>query len=283
MKTYPECYPCFLNLAMRSARMAVDDEDITTLAVKRAAGMIPDFNPDNTPAAGGSVIYSEVLKITENKDPYKKIKEQHIKEALEILPDLEKMVKESSDPLLTAVKIAIAGNVIDLGITEKVNISENVNKLLQQDFGIFHYEEFKKTLEKASFVLYLGDNSGESVFDTVLIKALNKKVVYVVRENPVINDVTYKEAVMSGIDKVAEIVSSGTSAAGTILELCSNEFIELFNKAPMIISKGQGNYEGLSLEKKPLFFLLKAKCIPIAKDIGVNVGDIILKSAMRES
>ncbi len=280
MKTYPECYPCFLNLAMRSTRMAVDNEELTTLAIKKAAEMIPGFNPDDTPAAGGSKIYHEVLKLTGNDDPYKEVKKQHIEEAKEILPELEKIVQESPDPVLTAVKIAIAGNVIDLGVTEKVDIWENIKKLMNQDFGIFDYEKFKKTLKKASFILYLGDNCGESVFDTILIKALKKKVIYVVRESPVINDVTYEEAVMSGIDKVADIISSGTSAAGTILNQCSKEFIDVFNKAPMIISKGQGNYEGLSTEKKPVFFLLKAKCIPIARDIGVNVGDIILKSQL---
>jgi uncharacterized protein with ATP-grasp and redox domains len=102
--------------------------------------------------------------------------------------------------------------------------------------------------------------------------------VYAVREHPIINDVTYDEAVLSGLDKVAEIVSSGTSAPGTILHLCSNEFIDRFNKADMIISKGQGNYEGLSGETNPVFFLLKAKCKPIANDLGVHPGDIVLKS-----
>ena len=280
MRTYPECYPCYLNLAIRSSRMAVKDESLTTQAVIKAASMIPSFNPENTPAEGGSEIYHEIIKLTKNPDPYRKIKEQHIQEALSILPELESMVQNSEDPLLMAIRIAIAGNVIDLGITEKVNVVENVKKILTQPFGIFHYDAFRSTLEKADHILYLGDNAGESVFDTILIKALKKKVIYAVREKPVINDVTRHEAVLSGIDQVAEIISSGTSAAGTILKFCNPSFLNIFKKAPMIISKGQGNYEGLSDERKPIFFLLKAKCGPIAQDIGVKQGDIILKSAL---
>ena len=125
--------------------------------------------------------------------------------------------------------------------------------------------------------LYIGDNAGESVFDRILIERLNKPVTYIVREIPIINDVTYKDALQAGIDKVATIFSSGTRAPGTFLKKCSREFIEMFNSAKFIISKGQGNYEGLSNEKHRIFFLLKAKCYVIANDIGVSEGDIVLK------
>ena len=115
------------------------------------------------------------------------------------------------------------------------------------------------------------------VFDKILIEELNKPVVYVVRDIPVINDVTYNDAVDSGIDAVAEIISSGCSAPGTILKFCNENFLELFNSSDLIISKGQGNYEGLSNVDRPMFFLLKAKCHIIANDLNVKENDIILK------
>ena len=106
---------------------------------------------------------------------------------------------------------------------------------------------------------------------------MGKPATFVVREIPVINDITLKEAKKIGIDKIAKIVSSGTTAPGTILPLCNKEFIKKFNNADMIISKGQGNYEGLSGVTRSIFFLLKAKCPVIAGNIGVEEDDIILK------
>jgi len=155
---------------------------------------------------------------------------------------------------------------------------DDVKRILKQDFAIFDYNKFKEQLKKANNILYIADNAGESVFDKILIEELNKTITYAVREIPVINDVIIQDAIDSGIDEVAKIVSSGVKAPGTIMNQCNNEFLELFNNADMIISKGQGNYEGLSNIKRSVFFLLKAKCHVIAKDIGVNEDDIILKA-----
>jgi uncharacterized protein with ATP-grasp and redox domains len=167
--------------------------------------------------------------------------------------------------------------VIDLGVNKKFDIEEEIDVVLEKDFAIFDYEKFKHYLDKTDKILYIGDNAGESVFDRILIEEIKKPVIYVVREIPVINDVTREDAIQAGIDKVAPILSSGTSAPGTVLETCSSEFIELYRKSKFIISKGQGNYEGLSEEKGLIFFLLKAKCWVIADDIGVKEGDIVLK------
>jgi hypothetical protein len=145
------------------------------------------------------------------------------------------------------------------------------------DFTICNYSEFVDCLNKTDNILFIGDNAGECVFDRILIEEMNKPTVYVVRDIPVINDATYDDAVQAGIDKVATIMSSGTKAPGTVLKTCSDDFRAFYNSSSFIISKGQGNYEGLSSEKKPVFFLLKAKCHVIADDIGVEEGNIILK------
>jgi len=125
---------------------------------------------------------------------------------------------------------------------------------MDQEFGIFDYSKFKEELSRAKSVLYIGDNAGESVFDKILIEQLSVPVTYVVRGIPIINDVTVEDAIDSGIEKVAEIISSGTTAPGTIMELCTNNFVEKFENADMIISKGQGNYEGLSNVNRQVFF-----------------------------
>jgi len=278
MKTYLDCLPCFMNQALRAGRIATKDEIKIKALLDDVGCIIKDIPMDSTPPETGELIYQKVRKITGVEDPYKKIKESNITEALALYPTLKQVVKNSRNKLLTAIRIAIAGNVIDLGVDKEFNILEDVHKVLKQDFAIFDYEEFITQLEKAKSILYLGDNAGESVFDKILIEEMGKPVTYVVRDIPVINDVTVEDAVSSGLDELTEIISSGTTAPGTILKLCNDDFLHRFNNADMIISKGQGNYEGLSNVNRSVFFLLIAKCYVIANDLKVKENDIVLKA-----
>ncbi|MCK5539493.1 MAG: DUF89 family protein, partial [Deltaproteobacteria bacterium] len=147
-------------------------------------------------------------------------------------------------------------------------------------FGCWHEESFFDALEKAEWLLYLGDNAGETVMDRLFIETITKEtgtpVSYVVREAPIINDAILEDALAAGLDGCAKIVSSGCSAPGTVLDLCSPQFLNLFYNAPLIVSKGQGNFETLSGVKAPIFFFLKAKCSIIADHLGVQLGDLLL-------
>lgn len=277
MKTYLDCLPCMMQQALRAGRIATNDEKKIKELLDTVGAMIKDIPMENTPPETGEIIYRKVRDITGVNDPYKHIKESNINEALFLYPELKEIVRKSDNRLLTAIRIAIAGNVIDLGMSKKFNIVEDVRKILKQDFAILDFNEFVKRLGKAKSVLYLGDNAGESVFDKILIEELEKPVTYAVRDIPVINDVTFEDAVASGIDEVADIISSGSSAPATILSLCNNNFLEKFYSSDLIISKGQGNYEGLTNVKRPVFFLLKAKCHVIANDLNVKEDDIVLK------
>jgi len=277
MKTYLDCLPCFLQQTLRAGRLATDDEKILKQLLDDVGMMLKDIPLENTPPETGMLIYQKIGQITGNKDPYKKIKRINIEKALLLYPELKEKVSNSEDRLLVAIRFAIAGNVIDLGVNKEFDIVNEIKKILTQDFAVFDYSKFKTALNNAKNILYIGDNAGEAVFDKILIEELNKPVTYVVREIPVINDVTKEEARFIGIDKVAKIVSSGTTAPGTILDLCDEKFIDIFNNTDLIISKGQGNYEGLSGVDRSLFFLLKAKCKIIATNIGVQENEIVLK------
>jgi hypothetical protein len=178
---------------------------------------------------------------------------------------------------LTAIRIAIAGNIIDFGANWNFDLANETYKVLEMNFAVCDYNEFKNKLDNAPKILYIGDNAGECVFDRILIEEIKRPVTYVVRGVPIINDATHEDAVQAGIDGVSTILSSGTDAPGTILETCSPEFNEVYKNSEFIISKGQGNYEALSKEKRPIFFLLKTKCHVVADDIGVSNGDIVLK------
>jgi uncharacterized protein with ATP-grasp and redox domains len=191
---------------------------------------------------------------------------------------LKSQVEKSTDRLLTAIRIAIAGNVIDFGPNRAFDLKDEVDEILEKDFAVCDYRGFIDCLDETREILYIGDNAGECVFDKILIEEMKRPTLYAVRNTPVINDATYDDAIQAGIDKVATIFSSGTDAPGTILKTCSSEFLNVYKNSKFIISKGQGNYEALSNEKRSIFFLLKAKCHVIADDIGVDEGDIILKA-----
>ena len=267
-----------LQQALRTGRIATDDENQIKQILDTVGTMIKDIPMDRPPTETGNIIYRLIREITGVDDPYKDIKSANIKEVLALYPDLKQMVNNSRDRLLKAIRLAIAGNVIDFGVNKEFNIPQAVKQTIIQDFAILDMEIFRDQLEKAQSVLYLGDNAGESVFDKLLIEELGKPVIYVVRDGPVINDVTMEDAVESGIDQVAEIISSGSPAPATVLSLCNDQFLKHFANADMIISKGQGNYESLSGVNRSIFFLLKAKCHLIANHLGVRENDIVLKA-----
>ncbi len=277
MKSYLDCIPCFFEQALRAGRIATDDEQVLKQLMDELGKRLHQISLDNTPPETGRLIYRIVREITGNSDPFQELKHQSTREALALYPSLKRTIEESDDSLLTAIRIAIAGNVIDFGASATFDIETAIKEALENDFAICDYSAFKDKLAETEEILYIGDNAGETVFDRLLIEQMNKPVTYVVREKPVINDATIEDAVQAGIDQVATIVSSGTDAPGAVLNTCSPEFREMLNQSTFTIAKGQGNYEGLSSEDYSIFFLLKAKCQIIANDIGVIKGDIILK------
>lgn len=281
MKSYLDCYPCFFTQAIRTSRMITSDEKKIWQILNEVSLSLPEIHFGATPPEIGREVYRIISKRTGIKDPYRKIKEKCTHQALSLYPELKKLINSSEDRLMTAIRISIAGNIIDFGANFDFDLKKDVGTILSQDFSINHYREFCEALDKARKILYLADNAGETVFDRFLIEEINKPVIYVVRARPIINDATREDALLAGIDKVAEIVSSGCDAPGNILKFCSDEFLKVYRSADLIISKGQGNYEGLSDEDRPIFFLLKAKCHVIARDIGIDEGSIVLMKASK--
>ena len=288
MKTYLDCIPCFYRQALDAARIAGADEIIQKKIVDKISQLIPDFPLEASPPEMGRAIYNLVGKISGVKDPFKEIKENSNKFALKLYPELKQEINNSEDRLSAAVKLSIIGNIIDYGAKNSLDVPKEIDYLFQGNFTInnennsstFKYNQFKEALNKVNNIIYLADNAGEVVFDRLLIeelvKELGKEVIYVVKGKPIINDALIEDALFCGINKVAKITSSGSDAPGTILKYCSPEFMELYQNAELIISKGQGNYETLSEEDKPMFFLFKAKCPVIAEDVGCKVGDMVL-------
>ena len=263
---------------LRIARVATEDNEKMEIILKESAKHLSLANLNLTPPELADNPYKLVYKITGNNDPYKEIKEAHIKTALNLYPMLKEMVKKSSDKLLESVKISIMGNAIDLGSTFD-SIEIDLNEFLKSNFNMNDFEDFKSAVKNSRNILFIGDNAGETVFDRVLIETLaelGKNVKYAVKSKPIVNDATKEDALKSGITNVIE---TGSTMAGTILYTVDEDFLKELKNSDLIIAKGQANYETLSEESLPIFFLLKIKCAPIARSIGYPIGtNIILKS-----
>lgn len=191
----------------------------------------------------------------------------------------KKVVRESVDPFKSAIKLAVIGNIIDYGAhTVEENITGQIKSLLNRELVIDKSDELRKEFDHATSILYLGDNAGEIVFDKLFIETTgHPNVTYVVRDRPVINDVTMSDTGQCRMDEICMVISNGSDAPSTLLECCSDEFLNAFLKADLIISKGQGNFESLKDEgHHNIFFLLMAKCGPIAGLLGVNKGDLVI-------
>jgi len=214
-----------------------------------------------------------------NPDPYKEVKRKSNDLVLAMYPELKNMVFNSVNQFDSALRLAIAGNIIDFGISNDFDLLGTIDKVLDSDFAIDDSAELKQALLQAKTVLYLGDNCGEMVFDKLFIETMmHPNLIYAVRGAPVINDATLDDAKYVGIDIVADIISNGYDAPSTILEQCSSEFLEVFNRADVIISKGQGNLEGLlGKTGKQVYFLLMVKCDVIADVLKVKKGDFVVK------
>jgi len=277
VKTYLDCFPCFLRQALEAARMAGADEERQRLILDRTMALLQDASLESKPPEIGDRVHRIVRQLTGDDDPYAAVKAESTREALRLYPRLKALVAEDGDRLERAIRIAIAGNVIDFATGADFDIKEGLERILNQPFAINDIAAFRKALSEARSVLYLGDNAGETVFDRVLIEALDVPVIYAVKGGPIINDATVDDALAAGLDEVAEVVSTGSDAPGTILSRCSAEFRALYERAELVIAKGQANYETLSGEGGRLFFLLKVKCPVIARDIGAPVGSIVLK------
>ena len=195
------------------------------------------------------------------------------------------IVSKASNPFDIALRFSIAGNIMDFAAcpefftNSEQYLDDTINEILTADFVIDDSEELEERIKSSKTLLYLGDNAGEIVLDKLLIETIkHPNIYYAVRDKPVINDVTIDDAIYVGINALAKIISNGYDAPSTIIEKASKEFISIYNDADLIISKGQGNLEGLiNNTREDLYFLLMVKCDVIAKLLSVKKGDYIIK------
>lgn len=276
MQAKPECQHCFQRQTDNAARLAGLDAE-TVARLKQAVSAELAAQPaDLTLPAKASRVHALVRQISANPDPYRTAKQEATEHALSLYPHLKQMIEVSADPLDTAVRLAIAGNIIDLGVANEYDLEASIERVLDTPLAIDHITQLKAVLRDARAVLFLGDNAGETVMDRLLIETLPLPVTYVVKGGPAVNDATREDAVAAGLDQVCEVMDNGAAILGTILDECSVELRERFWSADVVIAKGMANYESLSGTRSKLFFLLQAKCAVIAGYLGVAEKSLIV-------
>ncbi len=200
-----------------------------------------------------------------------------------MVPDCYNALQKSNDPLTTGAHLAVAGNIIDLGIGGGLDIHGTLSSALDIPFAINHIERLRADLAEYSSLFYIGDNAGEIVFDRLFIEVLKKlyphlEITFSVKSKPIINDATMEDAIDVGMTKVCDVIETGGNYIGAPLDKVGEKFLEKFNSSEIIIAKGHGNFETLNEETgKNIYFILKAKCQMVANELNVSVGDSVLK------
>ncbi len=276
MKAELDCIPCFLKQSIKATRFAKFDPEIQEKILREVIFFLSKTDWNKTPPELAHFVHRLIRNYDE--DPFKEIKKQSNDVCLEIYPELKKIVETSNNPLKTGLKIAISGNLIDFGALDKEVIDKKyllnfVKRIVNEELDVDHFEKFESILNNSIKILYFADNSGEIVFDKIFIEELKKNfdldVTFVVKAGPIINDATIEDVKYVGLDKVVDeirFISNGEKG----VERNSEEVLDWIKEHDIVISKGQGNYEGLS-EFSGIFYALLVKCNVVAKHLSVPI------------
>jgi len=285
MKTHLDCFPCFLKQAVIAVRLCTDDERLQTDVIKGVAEEIRLADTSKPPAYTTTFLHRKIRRLL-GRDPFERVKKQYNQIALSLYPELKEKIRLSGEPLKTAIRLAIAGNVIDFGIYTSFDIKGTIDRALDEPLSVDDFILFREALEDRREILYLLDNAGEVVFDRLLIEVLCEmgiKVKAVVKGEPVLNDSTLTDAVETGLMDICEVMVNGSDCIGTILEMTSGDFREEFSRSMLIVSKGQGNFETLAYQAgemkngKKICYLFQSKCDVVSKELGLPTGSMLLR------
>ena len=275
MNTSADCLPCIFRQTLDAVRRVSDDPAFCEQVVREVAGWIHTSDLQQSPPVMAQRLHRLLRESTGIADPYAEAKARDNALALSLLPELRERLVKASDPFALAVRLAIAGNLIDLGPKHDLSAEEILSSIRQVLDAPFSgdVETFRQAADNARDILYLADNAGEIVLDRLLIEALGPaRVTVAVRGAPVINDATADDARAAGLTELVSVISNGSDAPGTVLEECDAEFRTRFDQADLVIAKGQGNFETLSAAPRDICFLFKVKCPVISSSVGLPLG-----------
>ncbi len=280
MKAHLDCIPCQQRQMLKILRLATDDQQIHERVLRETVHRLGEIDWHQDPMTLMKHTYHLITQATGNPDPYQDLKIQSNDEVLRLYPDLRTLIQTSDDKLLTACKLAVAGNIMDFGAKDHFNIRETIGHVLETDFALNEYTHFVSSLKEASSLLLFADNAGEVVLDKLLLETILQiyhldKITVAVKEKPVLNDVTMQDAEYVGLTTLPNIEfrQVNTTSNGHASWMPDN-VTSWMQEHDIVLSKGQANYEVLS-EYPGIYFLLIAKCQIVAEDTGTYNGALI--------
>ena len=285
MKLSIECLPCLINQAVRMAKVHLDTEAEQRSLVKKIMLEIAAIGDQASAPYAAQKIQRAFKDALQNQDPYREEKDFYNSEMLKLEGEFWDLVRSAEDRLGVALKLAAAGNIIDFGPGHDLSrekVLEVIHQTLAKDFPAEAFDALKSDLQAARKLLYLGDNTGEIVFDKIFIRTIKEEyprleIDFATRGEAVLNDITEEDAYLVGMDGYARIINNGTDIPGTVLEHCSHSFQKVFNEADLIIAKGQGNFESLyGSGRDNLYYVFLCKCNLFMERCGANQNDIML-------
>ncbi|MFH0887445.1 MAG: ARMT1-like domain-containing protein [bacterium] len=280
MKSLPECKICLARQTYDCAKLISNDPKVQEDIISKVLPIIDSLDISNiSPPEATALVHAKIREITGADDVYKPLKVEYNKLALSLYPELKEMVAESEDRFEAALKIAMAGNVIDFGAHSAFDVEATLDEVMADSEISGSPQDLEKQIGRAKKVLYIGDNAGEIVFDKVFIEEIaaeGKEVVYAVKSSPALNDVLMEDAEFCGLTEIVKVIESGSGNAGTMYEDTTEAFKKIYHEADVVIAKGQGNLETLRDPKglKDIFYLLKVKCPYLADKLGLVMGKV---------
>lgn len=286
MKACADCVPCLMKRVLFQSRLISDPNEFRTMKTALdtySAGL----SADSCSAEIATKVHSVAYASMGCSDPYRTMKIDADAVAERFVTAAERFVDGSDDRFAAAVRVCIIGNIMDFGSGIAIDSPEEFasvfDSLLGQGVGSDDTPRLRELVDSSETVLYAFDNCGECIFDKILIrelKSMGKRVVCVVRGTPILNDVSMEDAVRAGIDRECDrIVSTGAFAIGFPPEVSDAGLAEELSQAGIMIAKGMANYESLSEYDYgvPVAFLLRAKCGPVARSLGVEVDTNVVR------
>lgn len=273
-----DCYECVLKQALLLAGQISQNDSKRREIMREMLDFIRHNAEHIVPPEMAMYLFGVFERETGISDQFREIKIKSTRLGLELLDEFRTLVNNSDDPLKTAIRISIGGNIIDYGVNphfQLADAADEIRKVLDMPYDQAALDDLAERIRSAKQVFYMLDNCGEAVLDRLVLENIPGKVVVGVRGKPAINDVTRTEAIESGITNW-EIVDTGVGAPGVLLDKAPAEFLDAIKKSDLVITKGQGNFESLEsrFTAKPLYFLMRIKCKVIAEFLKVPMGSI---------
>ena len=280
MRSSLDCMPCFIRQALETVRLVTDDPGLQERILREVLKLSSGMDLMQPPPATAQKIHQIIRELSEVADPYQDIKSRYNLLAMEWLPELRRTIQNAEDPFCAAVKLSIAGNIIDFGVNGSLaleTVKQTIDAAIHQSLDRESLDYLRDSVQSAQSVLYLADNAGEIAFDRLLIECIGpEKVILAVKASPILNDALLPDAQEVGLTELVQVIDNGSNAPGTILEQCSESFRKYFETADLIISKGQGNYESLSDTQANIVFLFQAKCSVVANHVNKALGRFVV-------